>query len=106
MRIARLLQSGYWLEPAGSHGAQGLDDYHFAVFSTSTIVRLSPSPLTRLRCTVFGSAQLRDHKYLRPKCIHDNEILDEFAKDYMYLSYVRYINSVRPVLAPLGLITI
>ncbi|GAA6008422.1 peptidylprolyl isomerase RRD2 [Rhodotorula paludigena] len=76
MRIARLLQSGYWLEPAGSHGAQGLDDYHFAVF-------------------IFGSAQLRDHKYLRPKCIHDNEILDEFAKDYMYLSYVRYINSIK-----------
>ncbi|GAA6032304.1 hypothetical protein JCM8097_008109 [Rhodosporidiobolus ruineniae] len=76
MRIARLLQTEYWLEPAGSHGAQGLDDYHFAVF-------------------IFGSAQLKDHKYLRPKAIHDSEILDEFAKDYMYLSYVRYINSIK-----------
>ncbi|GAA6054579.1 hypothetical protein JCM3770_000060 [Rhodotorula araucariae] len=76
MRIARLLQTGYWLEPAGSHGAQGLDDYHFAVF-------------------IFGSAQLKNHKHLRPKCIHDPEILDEFSKDYMYLSYVRYINSIK-----------
>ncbi|BGO91944.1 hypothetical protein NBRC10512v2_004206 [Rhodotorula toruloides] len=76
MRIARLLQTGYWLEPAGSHGAQGLDDYHFAVF-------------------IFGSAQLRTHKYLRPKAIHDDEILEEFSKDYMYLSYIRYINSIK-----------
>ncbi|GAA5857839.1 hypothetical protein JCM8547_005999 [Rhodosporidiobolus lusitaniae] len=76
MRIARLLQTEYWLEPAGSHGAQGLDDYHFTVF-------------------IFGSAQLRNHKYLRPKAIHDDEILEEFSKDYMYLSYVRYINSIK-----------
>ncbi|GAA5883300.1 hypothetical protein JCM3774_004142 [Rhodotorula dairenensis] len=76
MRICRLLQTGYWLEPAGSHGAQGLDDYHFAVF-------------------IFGSAQLKTHKHLRPKCIHDDEILEEFSKDYMYLSYVRYINSIK-----------
>ncbi|SCV69739.1 BQ2448_1133 [Microbotryum intermedium] len=74
MRVARLLQTEYWLEPAGSHGAQGLDDYHFAVF-------------------IFGSAQLRNHNHLRPKAIHDPEILDEFAKDYMYFSYIRYINS-------------
>lgn len=45
---------------------------------------------------VFGSAQLKTHKHLRPKCIHDDEILEEFSKDYMYLSYVRYINSVSP----------
>ncbi|GAA5838672.1 hypothetical protein JCM5353_006473 [Sporobolomyces roseus] len=76
MKIARLLQTEYWLEPAGSHGAQGLDDYHFAVF-------------------IFGSAQLRTHKYLRPKAIHDADILEEFSKDYMYLSYVRYINSIK-----------
>ncbi|GAA5936743.1 peptidylprolyl isomerase RRD2 [Sporobolomyces koalae] len=76
MKIARLLQTEYWLEPAGSHGAQGLDDYHFAVF-------------------IFGSAQLRTHKYLRPKAIHDPDILEEFSKDYMYLAYVRYINSIK-----------
>lgn len=43
---------------------------------------------------VYGSAQLRGHKHLRPKAIHDADILEEFSKDYMYLSYIRYINSV------------
>lgn len=71
----RLLQFEYWLEPAGSHGVWGLDDYHFLPF-------------------MFGAAQLTDHRYIRPKSIHDLEIVHEFAKDYMYLSCIAFVNHV------------
>ncbi|WVN90512.1 serine/threonine-protein phosphatase 2A activator 2 [Cryptococcus depauperatus CBS 7841] len=76
IEVMRYLQSIYWLEPAGSHGVWGLDDYHFLPF-------------------LWGSAQLKDHKHLRPKAIHDSEILEEFSKDYMYLSCISFINSIK-----------
>ncbi|KAI6163501.1 Phosphotyrosyl phosphatase activator [Pisolithus thermaeus] len=76
IQVMRILQSTYWLEPAGSHGVWGLDDYHFLPF-------------------LFGSAQLRGHKYVRPKAIHDNEVVDELANDYMYFACIKFINSIK-----------
>ncbi|CAG8558933.1 2904_t:CDS:2 [Dentiscutata erythropus] len=76
LRVFQNLQFKYWLEPAGSHGVWGLDDYHFLPF-------------------LFGSSQLIGHKYIRPKSIHDKDIVDEFSKDYMYLACIKFINSVK-----------
>lgn len=76
LQIMRTLQSTYWLEPAGSHGVWGLDDYHFLPF-------------------LFGSSQLRGHKYLRPKAIHDSEVVDELANDYIYFACIKFINSIK-----------
>lgn len=35
------------------------------------------------------------HKHLRPKSIHDPEIVEAFAKDYMYFACIEFINSVK-----------
>lgn len=72
----RVIQSTYWLEPAGSHGVWGLDDYHFLPF-------------------LWGSAQLYDHPFLRPKAIHDDEIVEECAPKYIYFACIQAINAVK-----------
>lgn len=80
----RVLQSTYWLEPAGSHGVWGLDDYHFLPFLFgSAQLRTSAEPTTR-----------RVPGHPSPKAIHVPEMVDELAKDYMYFACIKFINSV------------
>eukprot|EP01119_Soliformovum_irregulare_P000139 TRINITY_DN10101_c0_g1_i1.p1 TRINITY_DN10101_c0_g1~~TRINITY_DN10101_c0_g1_i1.p1 ORF type:complete len:352 (+),score=50.94 TRINITY_DN10101_c0_g1_i1:1-1056(+) len=74
--LMRTIQKTYWLEPAGSRGVWGLDDYHFLPF-------------------LFGSAQLIDHKHIRPRSIGQDDIIEGFADAYMYLGCIRFINQVK-----------
>lgn len=76
LELMRKLQLVYCLEPAGSHGVWGLDDYHFLSY-------------------VFGSSQLIDHKYLKPKSIHSQDILDNFSNEYLYFSCILFIKKVK-----------
>ena len=76
IRTMRRLQTEYMLEPAGSHGVWGLDDYHCLLY-------------------VLGSAQLRRHELILPSSIHDDSILDRYARDYLYLEGIQFIKRVK-----------
>lgn len=79
IHVMRKLQRIYWLEPAGSHGVWGLDDYHFLPF-------------------LFGAAQLATHPRLKPKSIHNNEYVDMFKDKYMYFHCIWFVNLVKTAL--------
>lgn len=76
IQLMRRLQTTYWLEPAGSHGVWGLDDYQFFPF-------------------IWGSSQLINHPVIMPHMIRDDKVLTEFSLDYMYIAAVLFVRQVK-----------
>lgn len=77
INIARRLQKTYRMEPAGSHGVWSLDDYQFVPF-------------------IWGSSQLIDQpKIYPPTKFLDDDIIDKFSDEYMFLSCIKYIKEVK-----------
>lgn len=76
MHTMRELQLKYWLEPAGSHGVWGLDDYHFLPF-------------------LFGAAQLAPCRHPRPLSIHNKDYVAEFKDKYFYFGCIDFIDQTK-----------
>jgi serine/threonine-protein phosphatase 2A activator len=73
--VVRKLQQTYSLEPAGSHGVWGLDDFQFLPY-------------------YWGSAQLLDQRRPSPKSILDKELVEAYAPENMYFACIQVINTV------------
>jgi serine/threonine-protein phosphatase 2A activator len=70
--VVQKLLTTYRLEPAGSKGAWGLDDYFFLSF-------------------YWGSAQLINQNLFTPSCIIDKNIVEAHEKQYAYFACVAFI---------------
>ena len=76
LEIMRRLQTYYFLEPAGSHGVWGLDDYQHLAF-------------------LFGASQLIDNlDGYDPNSIHDDRALAD-KDNYMYFGCIAFIKQVK-----------
>lgn len=76
LTTVRALQRAYGLEPAGSHGVWGLDDYQFLPY-------------------LWGSAQLVDHASLKPKAVVVKDTVAANAEKYLYFAAIQYIYAVK-----------
>ncbi|MBN3319779.1 PTPA phosphatase, partial [Atractosteus spatula] len=76
LEVMRKLQKTYRMEPAGSQGVWGLDDFQFLPF-------------------IWGSSQLIDHPTLEPRHFVDEKMVNEHHQDYMFLECIKFINEVR-----------
>lgn len=77
LNIARKLQKTYRMEPAGSHGVWSLDDYQFIPF-------------------IWGSSQLVDQpKIYPPSKFLEDDIINKYSDEYMFLSCIKYIKDVK-----------
>lgn len=75
--IVRKLQKTYRMEPAGSHGVWSLDDYQFVPF-------------------IWGSSQLIDQpKIYPPAKFLEDDIIEKYADEYMFISCIKYIKEVK-----------
>lgn len=66
----------FLLEPAGSHGVWGLDDFHFLPY-------------------LFGASQLTGHSFLRPKSICNQDCIELYKEKNFYLLMISILHETK-----------
>lgn len=112
VRLCRRLQTTYWLEPAGSHGVWGLDDYCFLPFYWGA-AQLDDkesgggaggsggggggggeAPASSSTAPIENDPT-RDGAPSRPSGIRSDATLQEHGDAYLYLDAVRFVRTVK-----------
>lgn len=84
LEVCRGLQTEYMLEPAGSHGVWGLDDYHCIPFYIGAC---------QLQHSYYVETVL---EYSKPSCIHDQSLMNSTeSESILYLTCIKYIKSLK-----------
>lgn len=76
LRVLRKLQLTYRMEPAGSQGVWGLDDFQFVPY-------------------IWGSLQLAQTSDIPPEHIPLREKAEQYHTDYLFFDCVRFIHTVK-----------
>ena len=74
--VMRKLQLTYRMEPAGSQGVWGLDDFQFVSY-------------------IWGSSQLNGNQSLSPDAIPSESSADKYYKEYMLFGCIKFIHAVK-----------
>lgn len=85
LKVTRRLQTDYRLEPAGSHGVWGLDDYHCLPFYFGACQLQALS----------GSQSLGFDSLHHPKVVGDENVLRDYGDQFLYLGCIRYIRELK-----------
>lgn len=73
--FVRRLQLTYRMEPAGSHGVWSLDDYQFVPF-------------------IWGSAQFAVNSPIEPHHFLEDDVIERYKSDYLFIGCIDYIKQV------------
>jgi len=82
LKVTRGIQTDYMLEPAGSHGVWGLDDYHCLPFYFGA-------------CQLMANGQNDNDDEYKPNAIHNSSLLEQMAETYMYFGCILYIKNLK-----------
>jgi serine/threonine-protein phosphatase 2A activator len=110
VKLCRRLQTTYWLEPAGSHGVWGLDDYCFLPFywgAAQLDDKGSESGMSGVgvaggsggngetSTSTTNNDPTRDGAPSKPSGIRSDATLAEHGDAYLYLDAVRFVRTVK-----------
>jgi Phosphotyrosyl phosphate activator (PTPA) protein len=82
LAVTRRLQNDYRLEPAGSHGVWGLDDYYCLSFYFGACQLDQPDLLT-------------DEAIASPRSIHDTALVRQYKDTYLYYGGIYFIQQIK-----------